>query len=79
METHCSDFDNLITIGQTIAEVITDMKVRDEIPMTRQQAAIYLGVSESTVNNYVKSGKLTKKVKNGLIGYMPSDLRPLRK
>jgi len=73
------ELDDIITIGQTITEVITDMKIRDEIPMTRHQAAIYLGVSESTVNNYVKSGKLTKKVKNGLIGYMPSDLRPLRK
>lgn len=73
------ELDDIITIGQTITEVITDMKIRDEIPMTRHQAAIYLGVSESTINNYVKSGKLTKKTKYGIVGYMPSDLRQLRK
>ena len=73
------ELDNLITIGQTISEVVTDMKVRDEIPMTRQQAAIYLGVSVATISNYVNQGKLTKKVKHGIVGYLPSDLRTLRK
>jgi len=71
--------DNLITIGQTITAIVTDMKVRDEIPMTRQQAAVYVGCSISTINNYVAQGKLTKKVKQGIAGYLPSDLRKLRK
>lgn len=73
------ELDNLITIGQTISEVVTDMKVRDEIPMTRQQAAIYLGCSISTISNYVAQGKLTKNTKHGIVGYLPSDLRKLRK
>lgn len=73
------ELDNLITIGQTITQVVSDMKVRDEIPMTRQQAAYYLGVSISTISNYVASGKLTKSVKHGIVGYLPSDLRQLKK
>jgi len=73
------ELDNLITIGEAFTDILTDMKVRDEIPMTRQQAAYYLGVSISTISNYVASGKLTKSVKHGIVGYLPSDLRQLKK
>lgn len=70
--------DNLITIGEAILKALTDMKSQDEIPMTRQQAAVYLGVSVSTINNYAKKG-LKVKVKNGITGYLPSDLNAYRK
>ena len=73
------ELDYLISIGEAMTDVLTDMKARDEIPMTRQQAAIYLGVSVATISNYVNQGKLTKKTKYGLIGYMPADLRQLKK
>lgn len=71
--------DQLITIGEAILQAINDLKAKDEIPMTRQQAAVYLGVSLSTINNYVTSGRLTKKVKSGIAGYLPSDLKGIRK
>ncbi len=73
------ELDYLISIGEAFTDILTDMKARDEIPMTRQQAAIYIGVSVATISNYVNQGKLTKKVKHGIVGYLPSDLRQLKK
>ena len=70
--------DNLISIGVAILNALTDMKAQDEIPMTRQQAAIYLGVSTSTINNYVKKG-LKQSVKHGIVGYLPSELNKFKK
>ena len=71
--------DHLVTIGEAILDAINDLKADKEIPMTRQQAAVYVGCSPSTIANYVAQGKLTKKVKQGIAGYLPSDLRKLRK
>ena len=70
--------DHLISIGEAILASINELKARDEIPMTRQQAAVYLGVSVSTINNYVKKG-LKPTVKHGISGYLPSDLNKYRK
>ena len=44
--------DTLIDIGNAILRALNEMKERDEIPMTRQQAAVYLGVSLTTIDNY---------------------------
>lgn len=71
--------DRIMDIGQALSIAVNELKVRDDIPMTRQQAAVYLGVSVSTISNYQASGKLEKKVKNGLAGFMPSDLRRIKK
>lgn len=77
---HCSDMelDNLISIADAIASALVELKERDEIPMTRQQAAVYLGVSVSTINNYAKKG-LKMTTKHGIAGYLPSDLKPFKK
>lgn len=64
-------------IGQAILEAIREMRDFD-IPLNRQQAAVYLGVSSSTIPNYVKRGLLKKKVHKGLSGYLVSDLDKLR-
>ena len=71
--------DKIIDIGEALAVTITELKVRDEIPMTRQQAAVYLGVSDSTIDNYRKQGRIQIAVKHGITGYLPSDLRKIRK
>jgi len=70
--------NNIISIGEAILSALTELKARDEMPMTRQQAAVYLGVSVSTINNYAKRG-LKPVVKNGIAGYLPSDLNKFRK
>lgn len=68
-----------VKVGDLLVDVLAELKVRDEIPMTRQQAAAYLGVSVSTISNYLSCGKLIKKVKNGISGIMPEDLRSIKK
>lgn len=70
--------NRLITIGEAILRAIQELEVQQEIPMNRQQAAAYLGVSVSTINNYAKRG-LKPVVKNGIAGYLPSDLNKFRK
>ena len=70
--------DHLISIGEAILDALNELKEKDEIPMTRQQAAVYLGVSVSTINNYVKKG-LKPSVKHGIAGYLPSDLKKFKK
>ena len=50
--------DTLIDIGNAILRALNEMKERDEIPMTRQQAAVYLGVSLTTIDNYRKQGRI---------------------
>ena len=71
--------NNIISIGEAILSALTELKARDEMPMTRQQAAVYLGVSVSTINNYAKKKGLKMTVKNGISGYLPSDLNKFRK
>lgn len=70
--------DQIIDVGQALVIALNELKERDDIPMTRQQAAVYLGVSVSTISNYQSSGKLEKKVKNGLAGFLPADLRRIK-
>lgn len=70
--------NRLISIGEAILKVLEEQEMKQEIPMNRQQAAVYLGVSVSTINNYVKKG-LKPVVKNGITGYLPSDLNKFRK
>ena len=72
------ELDNLISIADAIASALVELKERDEIPMTRQQAAVYLGVSVSTINNYAKKG-LRMTTKHGIVGYLPSDLKQFKK
>lgn len=67
--------DTLIDIGNAILRALNEMKERDEIPMTRQQAAVYLGVSLTTIDNYRKQGRIRQVVKDGIVGYLPSDLK----
>lgn len=67
--------DELISIGQAILHALNELKARDEIPMTRQQAAAYLGVSLSTIDNYRKQGRIRQVVKHGIAGYLPSELK----
>lgn len=71
--------DQLISIGEAILQAINEMKSRDEIPMTRQQAAVYLSVSESTIDNYRKQGRIRQVTKHGIVGYLPSDLKSAKK
>lgn len=70
--------DTLIDIGNAILRALNEMKERDEIPMTRQQAAVYLGVSLTTIDNYRKQGRIRQVVKDGIVGYLPSDLKQAR-
>ena len=70
--------DTLIDIGNAILRALNEMKERDEIPMTRQQAAAYLGVSLTTIDNYRKQGRIRQVVKDGIVGYLPSDLKQAR-
>lgn len=71
--------DQLISIGEAILQAINELKEKDEIPMTRQQAAVYLGVSVSTINNYCKNKGLKPTVKYGIVGYLPSELNKYKK
>jgi hypothetical protein len=70
--------DHIIDVGQALVIALNELKERDDIPMSRQQAAVYLGVSVSTISNYQLTGRLEKKVKNGIVGYMPADLRRIK-
>ena len=70
--------DTLIDIGNAILRALNEMKERDEIPMTRQQAAVYLGVSLTTIDNYRKQGRIRQVVKDGIVGYLPSALKQAR-
>ena len=67
--------DELISIGRAILLAINELKERDEIPMTRQQASVYLGVSLTTIDNYRKQGRIRQVVKDGIVGYLPSELK----
>lgn len=71
--------DKLISIGEAILVALSELKERDEIPMTRQQASVYLGVSLTTIDNYRKEGRIKQVTKDGLVGYLPSDLKAVRK
>lgn len=73
------DLDRIIDIGEALAIAIAELKERDDIPMTRQQAAVYLGVSDSTIDNYRKQGRIQVTVKHGITGYLPTDLRRIKK
>lgn len=71
--------NRIITIGEAILKVLEQMESKQEIPYNRQQAAAYLGVSDTTIDNYRKRGLLTLKVQNGIRGYLRQDLDTLRK
>lgn len=71
--------DRLISIGEAILVALTDLKASNEIPLTRQQAAAYLGVAVTTIDNYRKAGLIKQVTKDGLVGYLPSDLKAARK
>lgn len=71
--------DKLISIGEAILISLAELKERDEIPMTRQQASVYLGVSLTTIDNYRKQGRIHQVTKDGLVGYLPSELKATRR
>lgn len=66
--------DNLITIGEAILQILTEKKAKEDIPLNRLQAAFYLGVNPHTIDNYRRCGKIKKCVKNGICGFLISDL-----
>ena len=49
------------------------------IPLTAKQAAVYLGVSSSTITNYRSRGLIKPVYRNGLRGYDRVELDKLRK
>lgn len=65
-------------ISEVIAEVLAQIKPFD-IPLTRQQAAVYLGVCPHTIDNYRAQGRLKLVSNKGLTGYFKEDLDKLRK
>lgn len=69
---------HLVTIGEAMLAALQELEMKLDMPMTRQQAAVYLGVSKSTINNYVKRG-LKPTVKHGIVGYLAADLEKFRK
>lgn len=71
--------DKLISIGEAILISLAELKASNEIPMTRQQASVYLGVSLTTIDNYRKQGRIHQVTKDGLVGYLPSELKATRK
>jgi hypothetical protein len=67
------------SIGNLILDTLTKMKVESDIPMTRKQAAWYLGVSTQTIDNYRSRGILELVVVDGLVGYPLSRLEELKR
>lgn len=67
------------SIGNLILQTVTEMKGRDDIPLTRKQAAWYLGVSPQTIDNYRSRGILDLVVVDGLVGYPKQRLDELRR
>lgn len=50
-----------------------------DIPLTLQQAAVFLNCSTQTIANYRNRGLIKKRVRNGLAGYLRIDLEELKK
>lgn len=67
------------TVGNLILDIVTGMKAEQDIPLTRKQAAWYLGVSVQTVDNWREKGILELVVVDGLVGYPLSRLEELRR
>lgn len=66
----------------TFADLTERLDIIDrqtDIPLTPGQAAVFLGVSSSTITNYRAKGLLQKKTRNGLVGYLRQDLEKLKR
>lgn len=70
--------EDIRMIGDIVAEVLADVKPID-IPLTRQQAAFYLDVSLTTIDNYRKKGMIKMVTRGCLVGYLKKDLDRIRK
>lgn len=53
--------------------------VLSELPLTLTQAAAFLGCTVQTVKNYERRGRITKKVRGHLAGYLVEDLYNLKR
>lgn len=69
--------DDLKQIGDIVSQILADSKP-DDIPLTRQQAAYYLGVSLCTIDNYRKRGLIKLSTRGTLVGYLKKDLNKIK-
>lgn len=69
----------LESIGNLILDQLVRMKAEQDVPLTRKQAAWYLGVSVQTIDNWRARGILELVVVDGLVGYPLSRLDELKR
>ena len=72
--------EQLREIRNTNARILSYIERESiSIPLTAKQAAVYLGVSASTMTNYRSRGLIKQVYRNGLKGYDRTDLDKLKR
>lgn len=64
-------------IGELMDQILAELKTED-IPLTRNQAAVFLDVSPKTIDHYKQKGLLKQIVKYNLVGYSKADLMRIK-
>jgi hypothetical protein len=66
-------------VGNIIVELLKEMRGGQTIPLSRKQAARYIGCCPNTIDNYRKRGLLKQHAIGGITGYLTSDLDAIKK
>ena len=67
--------ERLACLEKAVASIID----RDGVPLTRKQAAWYIGRDPHTIDEYRRRGILTLYVVDGLVGYRRSELDKVKR
>lgn len=66
------------SVGELLEQVLEEL-MPDDIPLTRKQAAYLCGVDPHTIDHWAAAGKIHKRTRGGLTGYMRSELKKVSK